>query len=61
MAIPYKIGDKTTDFKLAILNLDKKENISIDAVSNQEFSEVIQHPALISYSIFTKFTLLDSQ
>ncbi|XP_058228086.1 zinc finger CCCH domain-containing protein 44-like [Rhododendron vialii] len=39
VAVPYKIGDKTTDFKLAILNLDKKENISIDAISNQEFSE----------------------
>lgn len=61
MAVPYKIGDKTTDFMLEILNLDKKENIKVDAVSNQEFSEVILHPALISYSIYAKFMLLDSQ
>lgn len=47
MAVPYKIGDKTTDFKLAILNLDKKENISIDSVSNQEFSEVIQRFSIL--------------
>ncbi|KAK6922639.1 GYF domain [Dillenia turbinata] len=40
-AIPYKTGNKTTDFMLEILNLDKTEVITIDAISNQEFSEVI--------------------
>lgn len=37
---PYKIGDKTADIMLEVLNLDKKETISIDGISNQEFSEV---------------------
>lgn len=41
MAEPYKIGETTTDVMLEILNLDKKEVISIEGISNQEFSEVI--------------------
>ncbi|XP_051146402.1 zinc finger CCCH domain-containing protein 19-like [Andrographis paniculata] len=36
---PYKIGKKITDIVLEILNLDKTELISIDAFSNQDFSE----------------------
>ncbi|KAK7820219.1 zinc finger ccch domain-containing protein 19 [Quercus suber] len=36
---PYKIGERTTDVMLEILNLDKKEVISIEGISNQEFSE----------------------
>ncbi|XP_024003839.1 zinc finger CCCH domain-containing protein 19 isoform X2 [Eutrema salsugineum] len=36
---PYKVGKKTTDFELEILNLDKKEVISIDVISNQDFTE----------------------
>lgn len=42
-ALPFKIGEKTADFILEILNLDKKETISIDVISNQAFSEVIKH------------------
>ncbi|KAL6959979.1 hypothetical protein U1Q18_040126 [Sarracenia purpurea var. burkii] len=38
-AVPYKVGEKTADVKLEILNLDKKETISIDVISNQEFTE----------------------
>ncbi|XP_022741080.1 zinc finger CCCH domain-containing protein 44-like isoform X2 [Durio zibethinus] len=36
---PYKIGERTTDIMLEILNLDKKEIVSIDGISNQEFAE----------------------
>ncbi|KAL6583235.1 hypothetical protein OROMI_005313 [Orobanche minor] len=36
---PCEIGDKTADVMLEVLNLDKKEAVSIDAISNQEFSE----------------------
>ncbi|RDY03406.1 Zinc finger CCCH domain-containing protein 44, partial [Mucuna pruriens] len=36
---PYKIGTRTTDIKLEILNLNRKEVISIAEISNQEFSE----------------------
>ncbi|KAL2468454.1 zinc finger CCCH domain-containing protein 19 [Forsythia ovata] len=36
---PYKIGKKICDTKLEILNLDKAEVISIDTISNQEFTE----------------------
>ncbi|KAJ6413206.1 hypothetical protein OIU84_006077 [Salix udensis] len=37
----YKSGTRTTNIMLEILNLDKKEVISIDGISNQEFSEQI--------------------
>ena len=36
---------------LEILNLDKKETLSIDAVSSQEFSEVIEYHILISFLV----------
>lgn len=39
-AEPYKIGERTTDITLEILNLDKKEAVSINGISNQEFTEV---------------------
>ncbi|KAL0333005.1 UNVERIFIED_CONTAM: Zinc finger CCCH domain-containing protein 19 [Sesamum calycinum] len=39
VAEPYKIGERTADFMLEVLNLDKKEVVSIDAISNQEFTE----------------------
>ncbi|URD97749.1 Plus3 [Musa troglodytarum] len=35
----YKSGKKTTDVTLEILNLNKKEVIPIDIISNQEFTE----------------------
>ncbi|XP_019709230.1 uncharacterized protein [Elaeis guineensis] len=35
----YKIGKKTTDIALQILNLDKTEVVTIDVISNQEFTE----------------------
>ncbi|KAF9682230.1 hypothetical protein SADUNF_Sadunf05G0087100 [Salix dunnii] len=41
VAESYKCGTRTTDIMLEILNLDKKEVISIDRISNQEFSEVL--------------------
>ncbi|KAK2978283.1 hypothetical protein RJ640_017134 [Escallonia rubra] len=36
---PYKVGKRTTDIMLDILNLNKMEVISIDTISNQEFTE----------------------
>ncbi|XP_038888157.1 zinc finger CCCH domain-containing protein 19 [Benincasa hispida] len=36
---PYKVGKKMTDILLEILNLNKTEVISIDVISNQEFTE----------------------
>nr|GMC67763.1 zinc finger CCCH domain-containing protein 44-like [Ipomoea batatas] len=39
VSTPYKIGEKTTDIMLEVLNLDKKEAVAIDTLSNQEFSE----------------------
>ncbi|GMH23595.1 hypothetical protein Nepgr_025438 [Nepenthes gracilis] len=35
----YKIGKRTTDIMLEILNLDKTELVSVDTISNQEFTE----------------------
>ena len=49
-AVPYKIGEKTADVMLEILNLDKKETISMDVISNQEISEVLKDPTLLTYS-----------
>ncbi|CAN4124190.1 unnamed protein product [Withania somnifera] len=37
--VPYKIGDKTADVLLEVLNLNKKEIVPIDSISNQDFSE----------------------
>ncbi|KAL8118098.1 zinc finger CCCH domain-containing protein 44 isoform X2 [Apium graveolens] len=39
VSVPYKISNKTTDVMLEVLNLDKKEVVSIAAISNQDFSE----------------------
>ncbi|CAN0890424.1 Zinc finger CCCH domain-containing protein 19 [Linum grandiflorum] len=36
---PYRVGKRTTNFLLEILNLNKTEVIAIDAISNQEFTE----------------------
>ncbi|KAG8084166.1 hypothetical protein GUJ93_ZPchr0010g8653 [Zizania palustris] len=36
----YNVGKKTTDHALEILNLDKKEVITMDTISNQDFTEV---------------------
>ncbi|CAI9103718.1 OLC1v1002255C1 [Oldenlandia corymbosa var. corymbosa] len=38
-AEPYKVGKKTTDVMLEIFNLNKTEIVSIDAISNQDFTE----------------------
>ncbi|WCJ40901.1 nucleic acid binding zinc ion binding DNA binding [Euphorbia peplus] len=38
-AEPYKVGKKTTEFLLEILNLNKTETVSIDIISNQDFTE----------------------
>ncbi|KAI3502853.1 hypothetical protein L1887_31209 [Cichorium endivia] len=37
--VMYKIDSKLTDVVLEVLNLDKKETVSIDTISDQEFSE----------------------
>ncbi|CAN4118067.1 unnamed protein product [Withania somnifera] len=38
-AEPYKLGKRTTDIMLDILNLNKTEVLSIDTISNQDFTE----------------------
>ncbi|CAI8600387.1 unnamed protein product [Vicia faba] len=38
-AEPYKVGKKMTDILLEILNLNKTEIVSMDIISNQEFTE----------------------
>ncbi|XP_051140701.1 zinc finger CCCH domain-containing protein 44-like [Andrographis paniculata] len=39
MAKPYKVGERTANVMLEVLNLDEKEVVSIDAISNDEFTE----------------------
>ena len=36
----YKAGRKSTNIVLEILNLQKKEDVTVDLVSNQDFTEV---------------------
>lgn len=36
----YKAGAKMTNLTLSILNLQKKESIAIEMVSNQDFTKV---------------------
>ena len=36
----YKAGTKMTNIVLEILNLQKKEDVTVDLVSNQDFTEV---------------------
>lgn len=42
----YAVGKKVTDTMFEILNLDKKEIISIDIISNQDFTEVTEFKIL---------------
>ncbi|XP_022725288.1 zinc finger CCCH domain-containing protein 19-like isoform X2 [Durio zibethinus] len=46
VAESYRVGKKTTDFLLEILNLNKTEVISIDIISNQEFTEWLESEIL---------------
>ncbi|XP_031271655.1 zinc finger CCCH domain-containing protein 19-like isoform X1 [Pistacia vera] len=39
VAEPYRVGKKMTDILLEILNLSKTEVVSMDIISNQEFTE----------------------
>lgn len=48
---PYKVGKRTTEIMVEILNLDKTEIISIDTISNQEFTEVIEFNRLKILSV----------
>lgn len=47
MSVPYKISNKMTDVMLEVSNLDKKEVVSIAAISNQDFSEVTTYIFLV--------------
>ncbi|XP_042026812.1 zinc finger CCCH domain-containing protein 19-like isoform X1 [Salvia splendens] len=39
VAEPCKIGNKTADVMLEVLNLDRREVVSVDSISNEEFTE----------------------
>lgn len=52
VAEPYRIGNRTADAMLEVLNLDKKEVVSIDGISNQEFSEVTGDNIAIMINIY---------
>lgn len=55
----YKIGSRTTDMKLEILNLDKKEVIPVDQISDQEFSQVLNFlPTFLSPHVALIWLLL---
>lgn len=47
ISTPYTVGEKTIDVMLDVLNLDKRETVSIDRISNQEFTEVSKFTLLI--------------
>ncbi|KAF8672168.1 hypothetical protein HU200_049735 [Digitaria exilis] len=43
----YNVGKKTTDYALLIANLDKKEVITMDTISNQDFTECVEKLQLL--------------
>lgn len=49
---PYKVGKKMTDYLLEIYNLNKSEVISIDIISNQDFTEVMHLDIQLVYFCF---------
>lgn len=51
-AEPYKVGKKMADILLEILNLNKTEIISTDIISNQEFTEVIEHRRFHTFYLY---------
>ncbi|KAF4383251.1 hypothetical protein F8388_009282 [Cannabis sativa] len=59
----YNIGTKATDVMLEIINLDKKELVSIDAISNQEFSqdECERLRQSIEFGLNKRFTVSEIQ
>lgn len=52
ISTPYTVGEKTIDVMLDILNLDKRESVSVQGISNQEFTEVIKLTLLIENDSF---------
>ncbi|CAI9110889.1 OLC1v1010981C1 [Oldenlandia corymbosa var. corymbosa] len=62
-AEPYKLGDKTTDYMLEVLNLNKKETLQIDAISDQDFSpeECRRLRQSIRYKLVKLFTVGEIQ
>jgi len=49
VAEKYNIGKKKTNFALEILNLRKKEIITMDTISNQDFTQVISLSLSLSH------------
>lgn len=49
---PYKVGKKMTDYLLEIYNLNKSEVISVDIISNQDFTEVMHLDIQLVYFCF---------
>jgi hypothetical protein len=43
----YTVSKKTTDYALEISNLEKKEIITMDTISNQDFTEVTKYKTTI--------------
>ena len=60
VAEPYKIGERAIDVMLEILNLDKKEVVSIGGISNHEFSEVPKYTFSIHIFHFYFVLILSS-
>ncbi|KAL6224527.1 hypothetical protein ACLB2K_003382 [Fragaria x ananassa] len=59
----YKVGTRTTDMKLEISNLDKREVLPIDQISDQEFSqdECKQLRQSIKRGLIKRFTVGEIQ
>ncbi|GJN30062.1 hypothetical protein PR202_gb18338 [Eleusine coracana subsp. coracana] len=59
----YSIGRKATNIALEILNLDKKEIITMDTISNQDFTEVESSLCLMlcfSFRFHNDYNVLES-
>ena len=53
VAEPYEVGKRMTDTLLENFNLNKTQIISIDIISNQEFTEVIQQRTFYSRYLYS--------
>lgn len=54
-AAVYKAGKKTTDLTLEVLNLNRREVITIDLISNQDFTEVIHNQVKFFISFISNY------
>lgn len=57
----YSVGKKTTDCALEISNLDKKEVITMDTISNQDFTQVMHARTHVAYTFICLIPIISGE